>query len=242
MHLRHRTLQLAIVIVASVNQGSLSSYFLRRDLFGTLGNFIADEDSRRYAFEGTLLLGLLSNYRKFETRNPYLVRMEDLVDDNVMLSMIDAVAASASNCRDRYTQLTADDAAPSFVASLSSLVLSISITDLWRQGFALPPPPASRKGKEKEIDSNAPSEDGRSESGKSQTSRPGPLRSATETSKEFAKLPTELIVVLLPFHDMLNSNKAFGSLLFSDGSDGTVSPTRSVPVADMLRKVTCQVR
>lgn len=81
---RHRTLQLALVIVASVNQGSLVAFFLRRDLFSTLVSFIADRETQHFAFEATLLLGLLANYRKAEARNPYGVRIEDFVEEGVM--------------------------------------------------------------------------------------------------------------------------------------------------------------
>lgn len=82
--LRHRALQLALVVVSTVGQGSLVAYFLRRDLFSTLVSFIADEETKPFAFEATLLLGLLANYRKCEARNPYGVRIEDFVEEGVM--------------------------------------------------------------------------------------------------------------------------------------------------------------
>lgn len=82
--LRHRALQLALVVVSTVGQGSLVAYFLRRDLFSTLVSFIADDETKPFAFEATLLLGLLANYRKCEARNPYGVRIEDFVEEGVM--------------------------------------------------------------------------------------------------------------------------------------------------------------
>lgn len=82
--LRHRALQLALVVVSTVGQGSLVAYFLRRDLFSTLVSFIADAETKPFAFEATLLLGLLANYRKCEARNPYGVRIEDFVEEGVM--------------------------------------------------------------------------------------------------------------------------------------------------------------
>jgi hypothetical protein len=45
---------------------------------------MTDRETAPYAFESTVLLGLLANYRKFEARNPYGVRIEDFVEDNVM--------------------------------------------------------------------------------------------------------------------------------------------------------------
>lgn len=84
LQLRHRTLQLALVLVGGVGQGSLTAYFLRRDLFSTLVRFMADSNTAAFAYESVLLLGILANFRKREARNPYLVRIEDLVDDTVM--------------------------------------------------------------------------------------------------------------------------------------------------------------
>lgn len=81
---RHRTLQLALVTVASVNQGALVAFFLRRDLFSTLVAFIADRDTQHFTFEATLFLGLLAGYRKDEARNPYGVRIEDFVEEGAM--------------------------------------------------------------------------------------------------------------------------------------------------------------
>lgn len=84
LELRHRTLQLALILVSSINQGSITAYFLRRDLFSTLVAFMEDDETAMYVFESALLLGLLANFRKFEARNSYGVRIEDFVEDVVM--------------------------------------------------------------------------------------------------------------------------------------------------------------
>lgn len=81
---RHRVLQLALTLVACANQSPLTSYFLRRDLFSTLVAFIADDSTKQFAFESALLLGLLANYRKSEARNPYVVRIQDFVEEGIM--------------------------------------------------------------------------------------------------------------------------------------------------------------
>lgn len=94
------------MLVTSINQGSVngalvsnlvystnralpdpictSAFFLRRDLFSTLVKFMSDPATSPFAFESALLLGLLANFRKYEARNPYLVRIEDFVDEVVM--------------------------------------------------------------------------------------------------------------------------------------------------------------
>lgn len=45
---------------------------------------MTDRETAPFAFESTVLLGILSNYRKHQARNPYGVRIEDFVEDNVM--------------------------------------------------------------------------------------------------------------------------------------------------------------
>lgn len=54
LELRHRTLQLALVLVGGVGQGSLTAYFLRRDLFSTLVRFMADSNTAAFAYESVV--------------------------------------------------------------------------------------------------------------------------------------------------------------------------------------------
>lgn len=105
--IRHRILQLTLIIAASINQGSINAYFLRRSIFSTLIKvrtaspgfyrgqshsskcvtrlqFIMSPLTGKYTYEATLLLGILANFRKYESRNPYLIRIEDLVEEGVM--------------------------------------------------------------------------------------------------------------------------------------------------------------
>lgn len=56
LELRHRTLQLALVLVGGVGQGSLTAYFLRRDLFSTLVWFMADSNTAALAYESVVSL------------------------------------------------------------------------------------------------------------------------------------------------------------------------------------------
>ncbi|GAA6046333.1 hypothetical protein JCM3770_004868 [Rhodotorula araucariae] len=284
---RHRALQLALIVVASVNQGALGAFFLRRDLFSTLVSFIADSETQHFAFESALLLGLLANYRKSEARNPYGVRIEDFVEERVMERIIDVTATVCLRARGAYTAV-ADDTPASFVASLSSLVWSTLRLggDFFAGGFALPPPPpppsdTKRKGKERAIEgaceardgdadkpvpslvinggdappaplrdtvepvseppaSNASAGAGRGEpAGAASTSNhaappptpgpasaPSPSPSPKPRSEDapFAALPPAMLVLLLPFYELVNSNKTFCSLVFSPRSSPSTPP------------------
>ncbi|GAA5854667.1 hypothetical protein JCM8547_004929 [Rhodosporidiobolus lusitaniae] len=200
LHLRHRILQLALVIVASVDQDSLNAYFLRRDLFSTLVSFIGNEDTKQFAFESALLLGLLANFRKSEARNPYGVRIEDFVEEGVMTRIIEVVETVCVSSRDAYLAI-ADDTAPTFVSSLTAFLTSFRITELLSSPLSLPsppPPPAPPvlipstappsspdKGKQKAEDpsppppASEPAEPGRSASSNSSSSTPAPAASSS---------------------------------------------------------------
>lgn len=260
--LRHRTLQLAIVLVSSINQGSINAYLLRRDLFSTLTKFISDPSTTPFTFESTLLLGLLSNFRKLEARNPYLARIEDFVDDLVMRQIADVVIGITVQSTRSY-RVIVDDRPSSFVASLTSLVWSS--LELLRGGFSLSLPPAlsdasgnstkssQDKGKGKEVDAGVGQSDEKGTNGqddeesitppskvngdlpatpsKSPPVLPEKAHSPSSSTKRavmkeenaFKTMPPEMAVILLPFYDLLNSNKAFCTVVFSETENGRMS-------------------
>jgi hypothetical protein len=45
-----------------------------------------------------MVLGILANFRKYEARNPYLVRVEDLVDEGVMKVFIPVKEKRDGSC------------------------------------------------------------------------------------------------------------------------------------------------
>lgn len=81
---RSDTLQLALVLVAgsdNVNQNGLNGYFMSNDMSITLFNVLAEGNLKETSNENDLrdivmLLGMLSNYNKYESRNPYLSHLK----------------------------------------------------------------------------------------------------------------------------------------------------------------------
>ncbi|KAG0142016.1 hypothetical protein CROQUDRAFT_663095 [Cronartium quercuum f. sp. fusiforme G11] len=133
LEIRHRTLQLALSIVSAVNQGSINAYFLRRDLFNTIATIISDPQTVSLTFDAVLLLGLLANFRRFETRNPYSVRMEDYVDEKAMERIITLSVIALGDVRLGY--MKAQDETP------SSLIGSVlGALSLIKTSAAAPPP------------------------------------------------------------------------------------------------------
>ena len=55
-----------------------------------------------------LLLGLLANYNKFEFRNPYRVRLEDFVNESIMIKIVRDLGVTFAKSRARYVTLQED--------------------------------------------------------------------------------------------------------------------------------------
>jgi hypothetical protein len=70
--------------------------------------FIQDSDSTSRAFEPFTLLGLLSNYNKFEFQNPYRLRLDDFVNEGTIQAIIKAVGSTCSGSRKRYVNVQDD--------------------------------------------------------------------------------------------------------------------------------------
>jgi len=123
---RHRTLQLALSLVSGVNQGSINAYFLRRDLFNTIASLIANPQSVSLVFDSVLLLDLLANFRRFESRNPYLVRMEDYVDEKAMERIISLSTLALEDLREAYRNIsTAKNTNSSLIGQVTSTVINV---------------------------------------------------------------------------------------------------------------------
>jgi hypothetical protein len=51
------------------------------------------------------LLGLLTNYNKFEFQNPYRLRLDDFVNDTIIRDMITCFGNSCTKLRDAYVAI-----------------------------------------------------------------------------------------------------------------------------------------
>ncbi|GAA5985263.1 hypothetical protein JCM5350_005568 [Sporobolomyces pararoseus] len=136
--LRHAALQFTLLLVSTLSTSNLASYFLRRDLFSGLVSFIIDEKTKKYAFDASLLIGLLAGYREVRddtgdeqeqekgevTKNPYSVRIEDFIEEATMTRIIDLITTVLLRSRDAYLSIQ-DDSPPSVVSSVASFVYNL---------------------------------------------------------------------------------------------------------------------
>ncbi|KAF9431602.1 hypothetical protein BGZ76_000086 [Entomortierella beljakovae] len=131
------TIQIAALKLASalacgndnVNKNSLNEYFMQKDIFASLIKFFVKVDSVDLAFEALALLGLLANYNKYETQNPYLAHLTALKDDAVFRKMSMVIVTTCDNMRSSYMEVVDDDEM-STVSKLTS-ALSYVTGMLW---------------------------------------------------------------------------------------------------------------
>ncbi|KIK70706.1 hypothetical protein GYMLUDRAFT_65921 [Collybiopsis luxurians FD-317 M1] len=76
---RHLVLQLALVFMCGVQQLSPGAYFLRKDLYPSLIQFMDSPSTEQFTFEASLLLVILANFHRSDASklNPYLKRLEE---------------------------------------------------------------------------------------------------------------------------------------------------------------------
>lgn len=70
--------------------------------------FFHDLDDPSRGIECFALLGLLSNYNKFEFANPYRLRQEDFVNEAALTNVIHSIGSGFSLCRDAYIAVQDD--------------------------------------------------------------------------------------------------------------------------------------
>lgn len=135
---RSDTLQLALVLVAgsdNVNQNGLNGYFMSNDISATLFNVLAEENFTETSNENghrdiVMLLGMLSNYNKYEYRNPYLSHLKQTKQLKALESIIYMYTTTFTSLRSRYIELNDDEEtlSKSVVAYMSRFFYSSGTT------------------------------------------------------------------------------------------------------------------
>ncbi|KAK9322911.1 hypothetical protein V1517DRAFT_259408 [Lipomyces orientalis] len=122
-NMRIAALRATLSTVCCTYKTSLINFFIQRDLFPVLVQIIYDDATTSHTFEAFVLLGVLSNYDKLESYNPYQTRLADFVDESVMQKIVVSIGKICKEAREEYIAV-ADDAADGF--SLESMFSSYS--------------------------------------------------------------------------------------------------------------------
>ncbi|KAH9875103.1 hypothetical protein J1614_004591 [Plenodomus biglobosus] len=144
IELRLKAVRATLSITAAGFQTALPSYFTHRDLFPALVKYVQDCTGSDEVLPAFYLLGLLSNYNKFEFQNPYRLRLDDFVNDAVIQELIRCFGASCLKSRDAYVAIQ-DDLPEGW--TLGSTLNYIGLGALTPSSRPTTPVPASEEAK-----------------------------------------------------------------------------------------------
>lgn len=125
-------LRLPLVLVTAtdnVSQNTMLEYVMINSIFETivqiLGNTLARQD---HGHDAVLLLTILVQYRKYESANPYIVKLS-ILDDELALTGFAQVVSYTMTEFNRQYQLKNTEQATGFFASLTSMVGSMFVAE-----------------------------------------------------------------------------------------------------------------
>ncbi|KAJ8025947.1 Armadillo-like helical domain-containing protein 3 [Holothuria leucospilota] len=124
--LKNLTLRFLLVLATitdNVSQNTLMEYMMINSVFESLITILSNPVSRQeHGYEAILLLAILVNYRKYESANPYIVKLS-ILDDEVALTGLGWVISSVlTNHNQKFRQNTDDTARGGWFNTLSSMV------------------------------------------------------------------------------------------------------------------------
>ncbi|KAI7899470.1 uncharacterized protein BX663DRAFT_521020 [Cokeromyces recurvatus] len=111
--IRSSALQLALVLSAgndNINQNGLNSYFMMNDISSSLFNVLTmNEINENDCRDVIMLIGMLSNYNKYEFKNPYLSYIRKLKQEKAFENIIQMYTALFISLRNRYIEINNDE-------------------------------------------------------------------------------------------------------------------------------------
>jgi len=108
VEVRHKAVQVAISLCAGAFQTSLLTYFTQRDLFPGLMKLIYDTGTPQDAALPLVLCGVLANYNRFESHNPYQARFGNFSDMDTIKKLAGSICSVCDGLRDNYVAIQND--------------------------------------------------------------------------------------------------------------------------------------
>ncbi|XP_011684939.1 PREDICTED: UPF0668 protein C10orf76 homolog isoform X1 [Wasmannia auropunctata] len=123
-------LKLLLIIVTgmdNISQNTLLEYVMLNSVFESLIQLLRDTAARnRHGHDAVLLLTLLVNYRKYESANPYIVKLSILDDELALNGYGQAISSALTEFCRQFAQQRAEIQA-SWLSSLTSMVGSMFV-------------------------------------------------------------------------------------------------------------------
>lgn len=105
---RQKAVQVAISLCAGAFQTSLLTYFTQRDLFSGLMKLIYDAGTPQDAAPTLALCGIVANYNRFESHNPYQARFGSFSNMDTIKKLAGSIGSVCDRLRDNYVAIHND--------------------------------------------------------------------------------------------------------------------------------------
>ncbi|XP_011684942.1 PREDICTED: UPF0668 protein C10orf76 homolog isoform X2 [Wasmannia auropunctata] len=118
---------LTVTGMDNISQNTLLEYVMLNSVFESLIQLLRDTAARnRHGHDAVLLLTLLVNYRKYESANPYIVKLSILDDELALNGYGQAISSALTEFCRQFAQQRAEIQA-SWLSSLTSMVGSMFV-------------------------------------------------------------------------------------------------------------------
>ncbi|XP_037094920.1 armadillo-like helical domain-containing protein 3 [Syngnathus acus] len=118
-----------VTVTDNISQNTILEYVMINSIFEAILQILSDVSSRgQHGFDAVVLLALLVNYRKYESVNPYIVKLS-IVDDEPTLDGMGLVVHHALMDYNRQYKNKEEEHQGGFFSTLTSMVGNMFIAD-----------------------------------------------------------------------------------------------------------------
>ncbi|XP_015488965.1 armadillo-like helical domain-containing protein 3 isoform X1 [Parus major] len=118
-----------VTVTDNISQNTILEYVMINSIFEAILQILSSPLSRReHGYDAVVLLALLVNYRKYESVNPYIVKLS-IVDDEATLNGMGLVIAQALSEYNRQYKDKEEEHQTGFFSALTNMVGSMFIAD-----------------------------------------------------------------------------------------------------------------
>ncbi|XP_075360817.1 armadillo-like helical domain-containing protein 3 isoform X1 [Mycteria americana] len=118
-----------VTVTDNISQNTILEYVMINSIFEAILQILSSPLSRReHGYDAVVLLALLVNYRKYESVNPYIVKLS-IVDDEATLNGMGLVIAQALSEYNRQYKDKEEEHQSGFFSALTNMVGSMFIAD-----------------------------------------------------------------------------------------------------------------
>uniref|UniRef100_A0A3Q2G2S3 Armadillo like helical domain containing 3 n=1 Tax=Cyprinodon variegatus TaxID=28743 RepID=A0A3Q2G2S3_CYPVA len=119
-----------VTVTDNISQNTILEYVMINSIFEAILQILSDPSSRgQHGYDSVVLLALLVNYRKYESVNPYIVKLS-IVDDEPTLDGMGVVLHQALTEYNRQYKDKEEENQGGFFSTLTSMVGSMFIADV----------------------------------------------------------------------------------------------------------------